>query len=69
VQGRVTVAGRTTLQAEIQAVVDQAVKDMDELVKQATDEAAKVPAPERGKPSDKGKPSELGKPTGAPGRP
>jgi hypothetical protein len=67
VQGRITVAERTTLQAAIQAIVDQATKDMDDLVKQATDEAAKVPAPERGKPSEPGKPSDKGQPTGNPG--
>jgi hypothetical protein len=77
VQGRVTVAERTTLEAAIQAIVDQAIKDMDDLVTKATDEAAKVPAPERGKPSDPSKPngnpgnkpSDAGKPSGAPGKP
>ena len=71
VEGRVTVAERTTLQAAIQAIVDQTIKDMDDLVKKATDEAAKVPAPQRGKPSDNpgNKPSDKGKPSGAPGKP
>ena len=76
VQGRVTVAERTTLQAAIQGIVDLAIKDMDDLVTKATDEAAKVPAPERGKPSDAGKatghgsaPADKGKPSGAPGKP
>ena len=71
-----TVAERTTLQTAIQAIVDLAIKDMDDLVTKATDEAAKVPAPERGKPSDAGKatghgsaPSDKGKPSGAPGKP
>jgi len=54
-QGRVTVAERTTLEAATQSIVDLAINDMKDLVKTATDEAAKVPAPERGKPSDKGK--------------
>ena len=59
-QGRVAVANRTTLNADVQAIVTAALKDFTDLVKKATDEAALVPAPERGKPSDKpgGKPSD-----------
>jgi len=59
-QGRVAVANRTTLNADVQAIVTAALKDFTDIVKKATDEAALVPAPERGKPSDKpgGKPSD-----------
>jgi len=65
-EGRVTVAERTTLNADIQKLVDDAIKDMDAFVKQATDEAAKLPAPDHGKPSDNpgNKPSDKGKPAG-----
>lgn len=70
-QGRVAVAERTALDADVKAIVDQAILDFAALVKKATDEAALVPAPERGKPSDKpgGKPSEQpgGKPSDQPG--
>lgn len=83
-QGRVAVAERTTLDAGIKAIVDQALLGFTALVKQATDEAALVPAPDRGKPSDKpdntnkpedkgGRPSENpgggNKPSNSPGRP
>ena len=69
-QGRVAVANRTTLDAPIKAIVDKAITDMTDLVTKATDEAGKVPAPERGKPSDnqgntpedKGKPANTKKP-------
>ncbi len=60
VEGRVTVAERTTLDNDIQQIVDQAVKDMDALVTKATTDVAAVPAPDHGKPSDnagKGNPS------------
>ena len=59
-KGRVAVANRTTLTADLKAIVDQATKDMDAIVKKATDEAAKLtPAPANGgKPEDKGKPSD-----------
>ena len=71
------VANRTTLNADVQAIVTAALKDFDDIVKKATDEAALVPAPERGKPSDKpgGKPSDNpgngngNKPSTSPGRP
>ena len=58
VQGRVAVANRTTLTADIKSIVDKAIKDMDDLTKKATDEAAKLPAvapknEDKGKPSDK----------------
>lgn len=81
-QGRVAVAERTALDADVKAIVDQAILDFASLVKKATDEVALVPAPDRGKPSDKpgnsnkpddkGKPSEQpggGRPSGSPGRP
>jgi hypothetical protein len=67
VQGRVAVANRTTLNAEIKAIVEKAIKDMDALVKKATDEAAALPAPDRGKPEDKGQPEDKGKPSDKPG--
>jgi len=60
-QGRVAVANRTTLNDELQAIVDKTTKDMTTLVEKATAEVAKVPAPERGKPSDNGnKPEDKG---------
>ena len=60
-QGRVAVANRTTLNDELQAIVDKTTKDMTTLVEKATAEVAKVPAPERGKPSDNGnKPEDRG---------
>ena len=82
-QGRVTVAERTTLDADVKAIVDQAVLDFIATVKKATAEAALVPAPDRGKPSDQpgGKPSDKpdnkpsenpgggNKPSNSPGRP
>jgi hypothetical protein len=52
-QGRVTVANRTTLNDELQAIVDKTTADMKTFVEKATGEVAKVPAPERGKPSAK----------------
>jgi hypothetical protein len=69
-QGRVAVANRTTLDPAIQAIVDKAIKDMDALVTKATDEASKVPPPDRGKPSDNpgNKPEDKGgKPSDSPG--
>lgn len=74
-QGRVAVALRTTLNADVQAIVTAALKDFDDIVKKAVDEAQLVPAAERGKPSDKpgGKPSDNpgngNKPSNSPGRP
>ena len=72
-QGRVAVALRTTLDADIQTIVDEAIKDMKDLVTKATDEVAKLPAADRGKPSDQpgGKPSENpgNKPSKSPGKP
>jgi hypothetical protein len=76
-KGRVAVANRTTLTADIKAIVDEAVKDMDKLVTDATKamDEAKLAAPSTdrgGKPEDKGKPSDKpgngngNKPSGSP---
>ena len=75
-QGRVTVADRTTLDANIKAIVDKAVADMDAVVKDATAKVGALPSPEHGKPSDKpgadnkpsGNPSEEHKPSASPKR-
>ena len=68
-KGREAVALRTTLDADIQAVVDQAVADMKDLVKKAQDEVKALPPAEHGKPSDDAgnKPEDKGKPSGNPG--
>ena len=68
VTGRLMVAERTTLDLAIQTIVDQAIKDMDDLVQKATLEAAAVPAPEHGKPSGNpgNKPENAGKPSSSP---
>jgi hypothetical protein len=71
-KGRVAVANRTTLTADISALVDKAIKDMDDLVTKAVKamDDAKLAAPQtNGKPEDKGKPSDKpgnGKPSGSP---
>ncbi len=69
-QGRVTVAERTTLEANLQSIVDLAIADMDAFVTSATAEVAAVPAPQRGKPSDNpgNKPENVGKPSASPRR-
>jgi hypothetical protein len=60
-QGRVAVANRTTLNDALQAIVDKTTKDMTTLVEKATAEVAKLPAPERGRPTDNGnKPEDKG---------
>lgn len=68
VDGRVMVAERTTLDADIQKIVDDAIKAMDDLVTKATAEVATVPAPDHGKPSDNpgNKPENPGKPSASP---
>ena len=70
-QGRVTVADRTTLDANIKAIVDKAVADMDKIAKDGAAKVGALPSPERGKPSDQpgGKPSDQpgGKPSDQPG--
>lgn len=74
-QGRVAVAERTTLDADVKAIVDQTTTLFTEIVAKATVEAKAVPSPDHGKPSDKpdnsNKPDNAGggKPTGSPGRP
>jgi hypothetical protein len=71
-QGRVTVAERTTLDANVKAVVDKAVADMHQLVKDTTALVEALPAAEHGKPSDNpgnkpsGNPSEEHKPSSKP---
>src|SRR5205085_607820 len=42
-QGRVTVADRTTLDANVKAIVDKAIADMDALVKDATLKVGALP--------------------------
>ena len=59
--GRVEVANRTTLNAELQAIVDKAKTDMDEAVTHATADLALLTPSEHGKPADKGKPEDKGK--------
>lgn len=63
-QGRVTVAERTTLDANVKAIVDTAVADMDALVTDVTAKVGALPTPDHGKPT--GNPSEEHKPTGKP---
>ncbi|HEY8730727.1 MAG TPA: hypothetical protein VIN69_01975 [Candidatus Limnocylindria bacterium] len=64
-QGRVAVADRTTLDANIKAIVDKAIADMDQVVTDATAKVGALPSPDHGKPSgqpgagDHGKPSEV----------
>jgi hypothetical protein len=71
-QGRVTVADRTTLDANVKAIVDKAIADMAKVVTDATAKVGALPSPDHGKPSDKpgsdNKPSDNpGKPSGNPG--
>ena len=61
-QGRVTVAERTTLDANIKAIVDKAVADMAAVVKDAQAKVDALPAADHGKPADNGN-----KPSGNPG--
>ena len=71
-QGRVAVADRTTLDANIKTIVDKAIADMDAVVKAATAKVGALPSPEHGKSSDKpgsdNKPSDKpdNKPSGNP---
>jgi len=51
-EGRVTVAERTTLDANIQTIVDKAVTDMAAVVTDATAKVGALPSPDHGKPSD-----------------
>lgn len=68
VKGRVAVAERTTLDANLQQIVDDTIKAMDKTVDDAKKALDNVPAPEHGKPSDNpgNKPSDAGKPSGTP---
>jgi hypothetical protein len=63
-EGRVTVAERTTLDANIQAIVDKAITDMAAVVTDATAQVGALPAAEHGKPSDN--PGNDHKPSGSP---
>ena len=53
-EGRVTVAERTTLDANIKTIVDKAVADMAAVLKDAQDKLGALPAAEHGKPADNG---------------
>src|SRR6266508_3372658 len=74
-RGRVAVANRTTLDPQIASIVDEAIKKMDDIVKNAKTELGTVPTSEHGKPSDnpgnkpeqQGKPEDKGKPSENPG--
>jgi len=63
-EGRVTVAERTTLDANIKAIVDKAVADMAAVLKDAQAKVGALPAAEHGKPSDN--PGNDHKPSGSP---
>ena len=67
--GRAAVAARTTLDAQLQQIVDDTVKAMDTDVQDATTALQNaVPAPDHGKPNDNpgNKPDNAGKPTASP---
>lgn len=64
-QGRVTVAERTTLDANIKSIVDKAIIDMAKVVTDAQAAVGLLPSPDHGKPSDK--PGNDNKPSGNPG--
>jgi len=64
-EGRVTVAERTTLDANIKAIVDKAVADMAAVLKDAQAKVGALPAAEHGKPSDN--PGNGNKPSDNPG--
>ena len=51
-QGRVAVADRTTLDPNIKTIVDKAIADMDQVVKDATLTVGALPTSDHGKPSD-----------------
>jgi len=63
-EGRVTVAERTTLDANIKAIVDKAVADMAAVLKDAQAKVGAVPPAEHGKSSEK--PGNGNKPSGSP---
>jgi hypothetical protein len=52
-QGRVAVADRTTLDPNIKSIVDKAIADMAQVVKDATLKVGALPTADHGKPSDK----------------
>jgi len=62
-EGGVTVAERTTLDANVKAIVDKAIADMDGAVKDATARFGALPTTDHGKPSE---PGNGNKPTGNP---
>jgi len=64
-EGRVTVAERTTLDANIKAIVDKAITDMAKVVTDATAAVGALPTPDHGKPSDN--PGNGNKPSDNPG--
>ena len=63
-EGRVTVALRTTLDANIKTIVDKAVAALAAVLKDAQATVAALPAAEHGKPSDN--PGNANKPSGSP---
>jgi hypothetical protein len=63
-EGRVTVALRTTLDANIKTIVDKAVADMAAVLNDAQAKVGALPAAEHGKPSDN--PGNGNKPSGSP---
>ena len=73
-EGRVTVADRTTLDANVKTIVDKAIADMAQVVTDATAKVGALPSPDHGggKPEDNpgnkptGNPSEEHKPSGSP---
>ena len=64
-QGRVAVAERTTLDANIKSIVDKAIIDMAKVVTDAQAAVGLLPSPDHGKSSDK--PGNDNKPSGNPG--
>jgi len=71
-EGHVSVADRTTLDANLQDIVDEATADMDKIVADTTAAVGALPTPDHGKPADdpgnktSGNPSEEHKPSGSP---
>jgi len=67
-EGRVTVAERTTLDANIKLIVEKAVIDMAAVVTDATATVGALPSPAHGKPSGNpsGNPGDEHKPSGSP---
>ena len=63
-EGRVTVALRTTLDANVKTIVDKAVADMATVVTDATAKLGALPAADHGKPLEN--PADEHKPSGSP---